>query len=155
MSDKVTGKSIRLEPRLMKLLFLLIENRGQVVKRELIINQVWNDYPGAEEGLNQAISGLRKFLEDDQKKIIETIPKNGYCFHGTIEEAQAKQPTKPFKIAYLLTGILIVIAFSFLLRYHQATKALISEQLFREEAHKISKIDSARQAERLKTVKTK
>lgn len=155
VSDTMKGTSIRLEPRLMKLLCLLVENRGQMVKRELIIKQVWNDYPGAGESLNQAISWLRKLLEDDQKKIIETLPKSGYCFHGTIEESKIKQQTKTFNAAYVLAGILIVIAFLFLVRYYQSTEASISEQASRDEARNISKIDSARQAERLKAVKTK
>lgn len=153
--DKMTGKSIRLEPRLMKLLCLLIENRGQIVKREFIIEQIWNDYPGAGEGLNQAISGLRKLLDDDQKKIIETLPKSGYCFHGTIEETHIKNQTKPFKTAYILAGIFIMIVFLFLARYYQSTEASIAEHLSQEEARSISKIDSARQAERSKTAKIK
>lgn len=165
VSDKMTGKSIRLEPRLMKLLNLLIENRGQTVKRELIIKEIWDDYPGAEEGLNQAISGLRKLLEDDQKKIIETLPKTGYCFHGTIDEADTKRlpgeviankhPSRPFKPAYIFAGILVLIAVLFLVRYYQATQASISEQSRLEEARELFKIDSARQAEKSKAAKVK
>ncbi len=156
--DEMTGKSIRLEPRLMKLLCLLIENRGQIVKREFITNQIWDDYPGAGEGLNQAISGLRKLLEDDQKKIIETVPKSGYCFQGTIEEApinetNSKLQPKPFKTVYMLTGALVVIALLFLVRYYQSTKASIAKQSSQEEARNAYKIDSARQAERLKSAK--
>lgn len=148
--DNRTGKSLRLEPRLMKLLCLLIENHGQTVKRSLIIKQIWDDYPGADEGLNQAISGLRKLLEDDQKNIIETLPKTGYCFHGAIEEAPIKDKTKPLKATHILAGILMLIAILFLVRYYQSTEATISDQSSQKEARHISKIDSTRQAERLK-----
>jgi DNA-binding winged helix-turn-helix (wHTH) protein len=151
--DIETGKSVRLEPRLMKLLCLLIEYRGQIVNRSLIIKQIWNDYPGAGEGLNQAISGLRKLLEDDQKKVIETLPKSGYCFNGTIEETPVKYQTLRLKPVYILTGILMLIAILFLVRYYQSTEASISEQLSQKEARHIYKIDSARQAEKLKGAK--
>lgn len=155
ISDEVTGKFIRLEPRLMKLLCLLIENRGQIVKREFIIKQVWNDYPGAGEGLNQAISGLRKLLEDDQKKIIETLPKNGYCFHGVIGEIPVKRQTQPLRTIYILAGILVMFAFLFLVRYYQTTEASISRHSSEEKARILSRIDSARQAKRLKATKIK
>jgi len=137
----------------MKLLCFLIENHGQIVERSVIIKQIWDDYPGAGEGLNQAISGLRKLLEDDQKKIIETLPKTGYCFHGTIEEIPIIHQTKTLKTAHILAGFLMLIAILFLLRYYQSTEASISDQLSQKEARHISKIDSARQAERLKAVK--
>lgn len=150
VTDKLTGKTVRLEPRLMKLLCLLAEHPGQLVKRELIIREIWNDYPGADDGLNQAISGLRKLLEDDQKKIIETIPKSGYCFHGRMGEAPAVRPARRSKNIYLLAGLCIVIAGVFLARYYQATQAAISGQAAREEAKELYKLDSAQQADRLK-----
>lgn len=153
--DNRTGTSVRVEPRLMKLLCLLVENHGEIVERSLIIKLVWNDYPGASEGLNQAISGLRKLLEDDQKKIIETLPKTGYCFHGTIEEIPIKHQVRSLKTAYILGGILMLIAILFLVRYYQSTEASISDQLSRKEARDISKIDSIRQAERLKASKNR
>lgn len=150
VSDKMKRDPIRLEPRLVKLLCLLIENRGRIVKRELIIKEVWDDYPGAGESLNQAISGLRKLLEDHQKNIIETIPKSGYCFHGSVDEPEVKPQTKSFKATYILAGSLVIIALLFLVRYYQSTEAVISEQASREENRAVSKIDSARQAERFK-----
>lgn len=155
--DQLTGNSIRLEPRLMKLLCLLIENRGQTVKREFIIKEIWNDYPGAGEGLNQAISGLRKLLGDDEKKIIETLPKNGYCFRGIVEEAHFKHQiqVRSFKKTYILMGVLIVVAILFLVRYYQSTEAVISEQLSKEEARNLSKMDSIHQEEQLKKMRTK
>jgi len=151
--DNNTGKSVRLEPRLMKLLCLLMENHGQPVKRSLIIKEIWNDYPGADEGLSQAISGLRKLLEDDQKKIIETLPKIGYCFGGAMEETPVEHQTKIPKIAAILTAMLIGIAILFLLRYYQSTQAPLRDQLSQKEAQRMYKIDSARQAERLKATK--
>lgn len=82
--DTVTKQCNHLEPRLMKLLCLLVEQRGKVVTRELIIRDIWNDYPGASDGLNQAISFLRKELADNNKEIIKTLPKAGYQFNGLI-----------------------------------------------------------------------
>ncbi len=65
--DRKTKASNRLEPRLMKLLCLFVKQMGQLVRREYIISEIWDDYPGANEGLNQAVSFLRKLLDDEQK----------------------------------------------------------------------------------------
>lgn len=87
LSDKKTGKDVRLEPRLMNVLCFLAVNAGQLVSREQLIKEVWNNYGGADEGLNQAISFLRKLLDDPNKKIIETIPTKGYLLNATITDA--------------------------------------------------------------------
>jgi DNA-binding winged helix-turn-helix (wHTH) protein len=106
----------KLEPRLMKLLCLLVESRGQLVSRDRIIEEIWNGYGGGDEGLTQAISFLRKILGDKDKKIIETVPKSGYVFRGEITVvsqgtkgvAAVRRQKNPFKqLAY--TGILLAV----------------------------------------------
>jgi len=84
VKDVVRGIEHRLEPRLMAVLFELLKNPETVVARESLIQKIWNDYPGAEEGLNQAISSLRKFLADDAKEVIKTIPKKGYMLTAPV-----------------------------------------------------------------------
>ena len=78
----------------MSLLCILSDNAEQVVSREAIIKEIWNDYGGADEGLNQAISVLRKILDDREKKLIETIPKKGYVLHAAIAQETMLQPEK-------------------------------------------------------------
>ena len=86
--EKNLVNEVRLEPRLMKLLCLFIENKGVAVSREQIVNDIWAGYGGGDDGLTQAVSFLRKILTDTDKKIIETIPKTGYVFNAsvTVEE---------------------------------------------------------------------
>lgn len=82
--DKELGQKTRVEPRMIKLLCMLTDSPKIVVTRSHIVNQVWDDYPGANEGLNQAISFLRKILCDPNKELILTIPKKGYVFNGMV-----------------------------------------------------------------------
>src|SRR6185312_248463 len=96
VTDKRSGKLDHVEPRLMKLLCLLAAYGGKPVSRKMIVKEIWNDYPGGDEGLNQAISVLRKLLNDDEKRIIETLPKTGYCFHGRITRDQIVLKRKSF-----------------------------------------------------------
>ena len=54
--DQLSQETKRIEPRLMELLCLLASKNDELVTRELIIKEIWADYPGAGEGLNQAVS---------------------------------------------------------------------------------------------------
>jgi DNA-binding winged helix-turn-helix (wHTH) protein len=85
-NDTKTGKELRLEPRLMDVLCFLTTNVNQLVPREQLVQEIWRDYGGGDEGLTQAISFLRKILDDTNKTIIETIPKKGYILHAIITE---------------------------------------------------------------------
>jgi DNA-binding winged helix-turn-helix (wHTH) protein len=118
--DQETNKTLRLEPRLMDVLCLLADNENKLVTREHLIKEIWNDYGGADEGLNQAVSFLRKFLDDSNKEIIETIPKKGYIFHALIADIDipmseqkittSKRNTKYiYWFAALLLGIIMAI----------------------------------------------
>ncbi len=87
LTDLSSDVTTRLEPRLMKLLFLLASHAGQLVSREQIIRDIWNDYGGGEDGLTQAISFLRKMLDDMAKDRIRTIPKKGYLLNAGVTPA--------------------------------------------------------------------
>jgi DNA-binding winged helix-turn-helix (wHTH) protein len=113
--DKSTGLKTRLEPRLMKLLCLLAGQNGAVVKRELIIKEIWDDYPGANEGLNQAISFLRKLLNDDDKLIIQTQPKSGYSFHASISKENAYNPALRNRYMQIVVGAAFLLLLLFVI----------------------------------------
>ncbi len=92
--DKKENIETRLEPRLVRLLCTLVDKQGEVVTRELLIKEIWNNYLGANEGLSQAISFLRKLLDDGEKNMIKTLPKKGYIFHATIRIPSEKKTRK-------------------------------------------------------------
>ena len=71
------------------LLCLLSANQGSLMKREFLVNKIWNDYGGGDDALTQSISVLRKFLDDQQKTLIETVPKKGYIMHATITPVES------------------------------------------------------------------
>lgn len=104
---------------------ILTANQNQLVTREQLIKEVWNDYGGADEGLNQAISFIRKILVDNNKEIIETIPKKGYILHAVIsnseedtrllekEMVKTKNSRKPYWIVGLLCLLLLFVYFTY------------------------------------------
>src|SRR5215469_12177034 len=78
------GHRLRLERKPLELLILLVENRGNLVKREEIIQRVWGGdvYFDAERGINNAIRKIRAALHDEsgQPQFVETIVGKGYRF---------------------------------------------------------------------------
>ena len=78
------GRDIRLTAKEYELLALLIRNKGQVVTKELILDQVW-DQSGAfveEHTINVTLSRLRKKIEPDPANpiFIKNVFGLGYVF---------------------------------------------------------------------------
>lgn len=78
------GKDIRLTAKEYQLLAILIRNKGQVVTKELILDQVW-DQSGAfveEHTINVTMSRLRKKIEPDPANpiFIKNVFGLGYVF---------------------------------------------------------------------------
>ncbi|MBB6128324.1 winged helix-turn-helix domain-containing protein [Mucilaginibacter lappiensis] len=112
VTDNATGKESRLEPRLMAVLLLLVNQVNQLVTREQLVKDIWNDYGGGDEGLSQAISFLRKLLADQHKMIIETVPTKGYLLKAVVTEIMPpviQSKKKRYWIAALILVVLVVL----------------------------------------------
>lgn len=74
------ASSLKIEPRVMQVLLALAKAQGEVVHKSHLIEEIWDNYGGADDALMQTISKLRKYLQDDARKqvAIKTIPKKGY-----------------------------------------------------------------------------
>ena len=74
------GKEIELSAREFNLLEYLIKNKGCVLSRERIENNVWSfDYAGGTNVVDVYIWYLRKKIDDNfDKKLIHTVRGNGY-----------------------------------------------------------------------------
>jgi DNA-binding winged helix-turn-helix (wHTH) protein len=75
-----SGNTIRVEPRLIRLIDCLARNAGEPVARAELLNSAWRDGAGSDESLTQAISHLRRLLGDSARnpRMIQTLPKRGY-----------------------------------------------------------------------------
>ena len=75
-----SGEKAHLEPKVMEVLVCLTQANGNVVSKEQLIRQVWQDTFVTDDVLKVSVWQLRKAFQDDSKhpKVIETIPKSGY-----------------------------------------------------------------------------
>jgi len=83
------GFLLKLQPQPFRVLLLLIERAGQVVTREEIQRCLWTEstFVDFENGINFSINQIRAALTDNAEKprYIETLPRRGYRFIGTVE----------------------------------------------------------------------
>ena len=85
---KKDDDTIPLTPKAFDTLVVLLENRGKVVEKEILLNEVWADTFVEETTLAQNIFTLRKALgtSADGKPVIETVPRRGYKFVAPVCE---------------------------------------------------------------------
>jgi DNA-binding winged helix-turn-helix (wHTH) protein len=76
------GLPIELGSRYFDALALLVSRRGELVTKDVFMEQVWHGIPVTDEALTQCIRTLRRALGDDaaNPRFIETVPKHGYRF---------------------------------------------------------------------------
>jgi serine/threonine protein kinase/formylglycine-generating enzyme required for sulfatase activity/predicted esterase len=89
------GESRSLEPRVFDLLIFLIENRGRVVEKQELFEQVWKQAFVTDNALTRAIKEIRRVIGDDASapRYIETIPKRGYRFVAEVLTSSS-QPSR-------------------------------------------------------------
>jgi len=79
------GSEIELTASEFKLLYTLMKHKGQILTREQIIRNAFNeDYEGYDRNIDSLIKRLRQKIEDDPKnpKVILTKYGAGYMFAG-------------------------------------------------------------------------
>lgn len=76
------GRPVPLTPKAFDTLVALVEQSGRTLNKEDLLERVWSGTSVEENNLTQAISRLRKTLEDasDGRRYILTIPGQGYRF---------------------------------------------------------------------------
>src|ERR1700723_151870 len=79
-----SGRVLKLERIPMEVLLFLVQQRGELVTREQIVEKVWGKdvYLDTDNSINGAIRKIRQVLKDDpeQPRFIQTITGKGNCF---------------------------------------------------------------------------
>lgn len=87
---------IELTAKAFDLLVLLVSRGGQLVTKDEILDEIWQDVSIAESNVTTTISMIRKALrEDSEHRYVETIPKKGYRFIAPVSlEVAGARPTE-------------------------------------------------------------
>ena len=94
----LNGKPIPLPSRTFDILRILVENRGELVTKEHLFEQVWPGRFVEENNLTVRMSELRKALRDSSEtRFIETVPGYGYRFVAQVREILDDHGLQTFK----------------------------------------------------------
>ncbi len=77
------GQDLELQPKQFDLLTYLVRNRGTVLTRDQLLQNVWGyDYVGDTRTVDVHVRWLREKLEEDpaNPRLIQTVRGVGYCF---------------------------------------------------------------------------
>ncbi len=94
------GVPVRLQPQPARVLAILVAHAGEVVTRDTLRQEVWNDgtFVDFERGLNFCIAQIRSAVGDsaDSPRFIETLPRRGYRFIAPVERLGPAGALSPF-----------------------------------------------------------
>jgi len=83
------GTKVRLPGKVFQTLVALLDKPGEVVTRDALREKLWPEgtFVNYDANVNTTVNKLRLALGDspDQPAYIETIPRLGYCFVGSVE----------------------------------------------------------------------
>jgi DNA-binding winged helix-turn-helix (wHTH) protein len=116
------GKAVRLPPKALETLLVLLERRGQVVTTETLMSLLWPNTEVEESNLTFNICRLRRALGEQPRDhcYVVTVPRRGYLFVAPlqasgIEETDTAAASRPWPMAHNRS-------FSFTLSYGRAQR---------------------------------
>ncbi len=90
------GVRVPLQEKPLQVLLLLLENAGKLVTREELRHRLWpaDTFVDFDRNVNTAVKKLRAALSDsaEQPQFVETVPRRGYRFLGSVQMAGPRSP---------------------------------------------------------------
>src|ERR1700689_5422874 len=89
-----SGRVLKLERIPAEVLAILIERRGQIVRREHIVERIWGKdvFLDTDNSINGAIRKIRQVLKDDSEapRFIQTVTGKGHRFIAPVTEPSSE-----------------------------------------------------------------
>ena len=76
------GEQIQLSARIFDLLLVFLQNEGEILGHEDLLDKVWEGTFVEQSNLKKSVSALRQILGENPNEslFIKTVPRRGYCF---------------------------------------------------------------------------
>jgi TolB-like protein len=86
---------VPLEPQVLALLRLLLDNRDRLVGKDEIVEKVWRGRIVSDAAISSRVKSLRQALGDDgaAQKLVRTVPKLGFRFVAEVEVSGGPEPS--------------------------------------------------------------
>ncbi len=85
------SQPVRLTPKALQVLCLLLDRPGQLVTKEELFRIAWADTVVSDAALTTCIQEIRKALQDNAKtpQYLETVPRRGFRFIAAVVRSEA------------------------------------------------------------------
>ncbi len=104
------GLTVKLEPTPVAILTLLIEQRGELVSRQRIVERIWGKgvFLDTDNSINGAVRKIRQVLNDDSEnpRFIQTLTGRGYRFIAPVMDLGADRQGLHVVSLWLLSALL-------------------------------------------------
>ena len=82
----VDGAPTEVEPQVFDLLKLFLENAGELISHEKLIDTIWGGRIVSDSAIGARISAARNVIGDDgaRQKFIKTVPRRGFRFTAEV-----------------------------------------------------------------------
>lgn len=79
-------RAVSLPPKVVETLLVLVENSGEIIGKDELMNEIWKDSIVEESNLSQCLYHLRKTLgnQANGEPYIETLRRRGYRFNAEV-----------------------------------------------------------------------
>lgn len=91
------GQPVKIEPRVLELLAYLVRNRGRIVTKEELLDQVWKKTFVSESALTRGIMEARRAI--GSAELIKTVHGRGYRFESPDRPESPELPDPPAVLA--------------------------------------------------------
>lgn len=112
------GEEIELRPQSFDVLWLLVENAGQLLSKDKVYHEIWGNIAVTDDSLTQCVVDIRKALNDTDKTMLRTVPRRGYLFSqpvlkvaATTGKTAAPLRTKQTSLLALIIVLSLIIGF--------------------------------------------
>jgi DNA-binding winged helix-turn-helix (wHTH) protein len=106
-------RKVKLQEQPLQILAMLLEHPGELVTREELRQSLWSEdtFVDFEHSLNTAIKKLRRALNDeaDSPRFVETLPRHGYRFIGSVPESSRLSPPLSSAVPKGMVGRVLVL----------------------------------------------
>lgn len=82
------GEPVHLRPQAYGVLKCLVEQRGRLISKDELIEEVWQARAVTDGSLSKCIEEVREALGDDAKRYIQNVPRRGYIFDPGARERE-------------------------------------------------------------------
>lgn len=89
------GAELRLRPKAFALLQHLLDNAGQLIGREDLLDALWPGLSVTDDSLTQCVSEIRQALGDRAGHVLRTVPRRGYVLLAAVTPLAEAGPAAP------------------------------------------------------------